>query len=97
MEHKATSVLLLICITTIIILTSTEVDAIRCCLRSIPSKMIPKRMLVSVSKHYILDKSGICGIDAVILFTKRNQFCTDHAVLDRLNKLKRKRSRGKAE
>ncbi|KAK2899210.1 hypothetical protein Q8A67_010628 [Cirrhinus molitorella] len=92
MELKATSVLLLVCVTTIIILTSTEVDAISCCLNITPSKMIPKRMLVSVSKHQIQDKSGRCDIDAVILFIKRKLVCTDHAVLDRLKRLKKHRS-----
>ncbi|XP_073675673.1 C-C motif chemokine 27a [Garra rufa] len=88
MELKATSVLLLVCVTTIIILTSTEVDAIpKCCLRV--SKHIPKRMLVSVHKYEIQDKSGSCDIDALILFTKKQRICADLKVLKRLKKLRK--------
>lgn len=40
------------------------VDAIRCCVRV--SKNISKRLLQSVSRHQIQDKSGVCDIDAVV-------------------------------
>ncbi|RXN28641.1 UDP-N-acetylglucosamine UDP-glucose GDP-mannose transporter [Labeo rohita] len=72
MELKAKAVLLLVCVT-IIILTSTEVDAIACCLTV---SKIPNRMLAFVSKHQIQERSGVCDIDAVILpmFTVLRKF-----------------------
>ncbi|XP_042585134.1 C-C motif chemokine 28-like [Cyprinus carpio] len=87
MELKTTSVLLLICVT-IIILTSTEVDAIAsCCLRV--SKHIRRDDLRLVSKYEIQHKSGVCEIDAVVLHIKKKWICADLRVLKRLKKLKK--------
>uniref|UniRef100_A0A8C2EHQ9 Chemokine interleukin-8-like domain-containing protein n=1 Tax=Cyprinus carpio TaxID=7962 RepID=A0A8C2EHQ9_CYPCA len=87
MELKTTSVLLLICVT-IIILTSTEVDAIpSCCLRV--SKYIRREDLRSVSKYEIQHKSGVCEIDAVILHIRKKLICADLRVLPRLKRLKK--------
>ncbi|XP_026124529.1 C-C motif chemokine 28-like [Carassius auratus] len=87
MELKATSVLLLVCIT-FIILTSTEVDAIpSCCLRV--SKGMHPRQIRLVSEYMIQHKSGVCDIDAVILYVGKKRFCADLGVLKRLKKLKK--------
>ncbi|XP_059379639.1 C-C motif chemokine 28-like [Carassius carassius] len=88
MELKATSVLILVCFTIIIILTSTEVDAIPSCCLTV-TKKISKRMLKSVSRHMIQNRSGGCDIDALVLFTKNKIICADLKVLEKLEKLKK--------
>ncbi|XP_016111285.1 C-C motif chemokine 28-like [Sinocyclocheilus grahami] len=99
MELKATSVLLLVCVT-IIILTSAEVDAIPSCCVSV-SKNIPRSKLRLVSKYEIQRKSGVCDIDALILHIRRKWICADLGVLRRLEKLKKnhkpKRTQAKTE
>ncbi|XP_016363041.1 C-C motif chemokine 28-like [Sinocyclocheilus anshuiensis] len=99
MELKATSVLLLVCVT-IIILTSTEVDAIPSCCLTV-SKKISKRMMQSVSRVKIQNKSGRCDIDAVVLFIQKKRICADLEVLRFLKKLKKnhkpKRTQAKTE
>ncbi|XP_058640908.1 C-C motif chemokine 27a [Onychostoma macrolepis] len=99
MELRASSVLLLFCVT-IIILTSTEVDAIpSCCVRV--SKNIPWNTLCLMSNHEIQHRSGPCDIDAVILYINNKRICADFGVLKRLKKLKKhckpKRTRAKTE
>ncbi|XP_059360318.1 C-C motif chemokine 28-like [Carassius carassius] len=87
MELKATSVLLLVCVT-FIILTSTEADAIpNCCLRV--SKHIRNDQIRSAYKHKIQHKSGVCDIDAVILYVGKKQICADPRVLIRMKKLEK--------
>ncbi|XP_052418688.1 uncharacterized protein LOC127963065 isoform X2 [Carassius gibelio] len=87
MELKATSVLLLVCIT-FIILTSTEVDAVpSCCLRV--SKRIHNDQIRSAYKHEIQHRSGVCNIDAVILYIGKKRICADIRILNRLKKLKK--------
>ncbi|XP_052419126.1 C-C motif chemokine 28-like [Carassius gibelio] len=79
MELKATSVLLLVCIT-FIILTSTEVDAVpSCCLKV--SKRIRKDQIRLAYKHEIQHRSGVCDIDAVILYVGKKRICADPRVL----------------
>uniref|UniRef100_A0A8C1DNN2 Chemokine interleukin-8-like domain-containing protein n=3 Tax=Cyprinus carpio TaxID=7962 RepID=A0A8C1DNN2_CYPCA len=87
MELKATSVLLLVCVT-IIILTSTKVDAIPSCCLTAPQR-ISNHMLRSVSRYMIQERSGGCDIDALVLYIQKRRICADLKVLKLLKKLKK--------
>ncbi|KAK7136421.1 hypothetical protein R3I94_014915 [Phoxinus phoxinus] len=89
MELKASSLLLLMCVS-IIILTEAGTNALpRCCLDI--SRGIPRDMLSRVRKYEIQSRSGRCEIDALILHIEHKKICAHPKLRKLLDKIKKYR------